>query len=325
MARPGIDSRYMARALELARHGLLFAHPNPMVGAVIVGPDGRIIGEGYHRRCGSLHAEPNAINSVADKALLREATMYVTLEPCSHYGKTPPCALKIIETGIPRVVVGCLDPFEKVSGRGVRMLREAGVDVTVGVLEEECKALNHKFIFAHTNRRPYVTLKWAQSRDGYLGAAPGNPRAIFSTPESSVFVHKLRAMNDAILIGAGTAVADRPRLDTRLFDGPSPRRVLLDSSGRASDYQADIRPGNPRDIATTLTELYEAGVTTLLVEGGAEVLRSFLASGLWNEARVEIAPVEIADPGAVKAPSIPLNVVKNYKIQNNTILEIVNQ
>ena len=198
----------MQRALELARHGELDASPNPMVGAVIVAPDGSIIGEGWHRRHGEGHAEVNAIASVADQTMLRDATMYVTLEPCSHYGKTPPCASLIIEKGIPRVVVGCLDPYEKVAGRGVNMLREAGVEVETGCMEAECVALNRKFMTAHRLRRPYVTLKWAESADGYIDGH-------ISTPVTSMLVHKLRATHDAILVGSGTVLADSPRLDTR--------------------------------------------------------------------------------------------------------------
>ena len=227
-----IDEKYMRRALELARHGELDASPNPMVGAVIVAPDGRIIGEGWHRRHGEGHAEVNAVASVADPSMLRDATMYVTLEPCSHYGKTPPCASLIIEKGIPRVVVGCLDPFEKVSGRGVNMLREAGVEVVTGCMEAECVALNRKFMTAHRLRRPYITLKWAESADGYIDGH-------ISTPVTSMLVHKLRATHDAILVGSGTVLADRPRLDTRYFVGRSPLRVILDRRGRTGEESGD--------------------------------------------------------------------------------------
>ena len=188
------DEKYMARCLQLARCGRAGAAPNPMVGAVIVA-DGRIIGEGYHIRCGEAHAEVNAISSVQpwDEPLLAQASIYVSLEPCSHYGKTPPCADLIIARGIPRVVVGCIDPFSEVAGRGIRKLREAGIDVTVGVLEQECLALNHRFITCHTEKRPYVILKWAQSADGFidrLRTSPDEAPVTFSTRHTAMLVHR---------------------------------------------------------------------------------------------------------------------------------------
>lgn len=312
-----MDEKYMRRALELARHGRLDASPNPMVGAVIVAPDGRIIGEGWHRRHGEGHAEVNAVASVADPALLRDATMYVTLEPCSHYGKTPPCASLIIEKRIPRVVVGCLDPFEKVSGRGVNMLREAGVEVITGCLEAECVALNRKFMTAHRLHRPYVTLKWAESADGYIDGR-------ISTPVTSMLVHKLRATHDAILVGSGTVLADRPSLDTRLFAGRSPLRVILDRRGRTGW----VNGGNTlvysdyAELIEVLSDLYSRGVTSLLVEGGADVLRSFMAAGLWDAIRVERGTVNLG--GNVKAPELngDCRVVGTRIYGNNTIINI---
>lgn len=306
---------YMRRALQLARNGRLDAHPNPMVGAVIVAPDGRIIGEGWHRRCGEGHAEVNAIASVADESLLRDATMYVTLEPCSHYGKTPPCAELIIRKGIPEVVVGCLDPFEKVSGRGVEMLRNAGVKVTTGVLEDGCKALNVRFMTAHSRRRPYVILKWAESADGFIDGR-------ISTPVTGMMVHHLRATVDGIMVGSGTAIADSPRLDTRNFTGKEPLRILADRRGRVSADSPLFRDNNvvvfsdtlrhdlPAEIQITgcvsldemLEALYARGVTTLLVEGGAELHRSFIKSGLYDEVRIEQGPECIC--GKVKSPEL---------------------
>ncbi|MDE6036999.1 MAG: bifunctional diaminohydroxyphosphoribosylaminopyrimidine deaminase/5-amino-6-(5-phosphoribosylamino)uracil reductase RibD [Duncaniella sp.] len=307
----------MRRAIELARHGLLDASPNPMVGAVIVDPAGRIIGEGWHRRCGEGHAEVNAVASVADPALLRDATMYVTLEPCSHYGKTPPCAQLIIDRGIPRVVVGCLDPFEKVAGRGVKMLREAGVEVTVGCLEAECVSLNKRFITAHRLHRPYVTLKWAESSDGYIDGH-------ISTPLTSMLVHRLRAANDAILIGSGTWLADTPRLDTRLYAGRSPLRVILDRRGRTglvSDGNTLVYTGN-MFLTEVLADLYKRGVTSLLVEGGADVLRSFISENLWDAIRIERGDKPLG--GSVKAPSLsPLcRVIDTCHVDGNTIINI---
>lgn len=314
------DPRYMHRALELARHGELDASPNPMVGAVIVAPDGRIIGEGWHRCCGQGHAEVNAVASVKDKSLLKDAAMYVTLEPCAHYGKTPPCARLIIETGIPKVVIGCADPFAKVAGRGIDMLREAGVEVEVGMLGKECMDLNEKFMTAHTHHRPFVTLKWAESADGFIDGH-------ISTPLNSCAVHRLRAMHDAILVGSGTWLADRPGLDTRLFAGHSPRRVVLDRRGRITDAPDNVLMmkgySSLRDV---LERLYtEHGITSLLVEGGAEVLRSFMDEGLWDRIRIERSPMAIH--GKVPAPSLPagIHIEETVKIDNHDIIEITRQ
>ncbi|MBQ2163097.1 MAG: bifunctional diaminohydroxyphosphoribosylaminopyrimidine deaminase/5-amino-6-(5-phosphoribosylamino)uracil reductase RibD [Muribaculaceae bacterium] len=215
----------MSRALQLARQGAGHTSPNPMVGAVVV-CDGMIVGEGFHRRCGQAHAEVNAIASVNDQSVLHESTIYVTLEPCSHYGKTPPCANLLIEKGVKRVVVGCLDPFEKVSGRGVEMLREAGINVTVGVLENECKALNERFFTAHTTKRPWVMLKWAQSSDGFMANEDGAVR--FSTALTQRLMHSERSRVDAILVGARTVAVDNPSLTTRHWSGSSPLRVVID-------------------------------------------------------------------------------------------------
>lgn len=297
-----IDEKYMKRALELARNGELDASPNPMVGAVIVDDAGRIIGEGWHRRCGEGHAEVNAVASVKDKSLLKDSTMYVTLEPCSHYGKTPPCAELIVRMGIPRVVVGTLDPFAKVSGRGVARLEEAGVEVVAGVLEKECRELNCKFMTAHRLHRPYVMLKWARSADGFIDGH-------ISTPLTSVAVHKLRATYDAILIGSGTALADNPTLTTRNYAGKSPLKVVLDRRRRLNGDMELLKSGDTLvmsdygSLSEAMSELYKRNVTSVLVEGGAEVLKSFLDEDLWDEIRVEVSPENIN--GKVKAPALP--------------------
>ncbi|MBR4963253.1 MAG: bifunctional diaminohydroxyphosphoribosylaminopyrimidine deaminase/5-amino-6-(5-phosphoribosylamino)uracil reductase RibD, partial [Muribaculaceae bacterium] len=201
------DKIYMQRALQLARCGEGRVSPNPMVGAVIV-CDGKIIGEGYHRKYGEPHAEVNAVASVVDKSLLSRSTMYVTLEPCSHYGKTPPCCNLIKESGIPRVVIGIKDPFPEVSGRGVAILKEAGVDVRVGILEEECRFINRQFITAHTQSRPYVLLKWCESREGYIAAIENNESVPvkLSSFVSSLYMHRERSFYDAILVGTTTAI-----------------------------------------------------------------------------------------------------------------------
>lgn len=325
------DERYMARCLQLAANGRFGAAPNPMVGAVIV-HDGKIIGEGYHRQCGGPHAEVNAVRSVKDEHLLREATMYVSLEPCAHYGKTPPCADMIIGKGIPRVVIGCRDSFDQVDGKGIQKLRAAGVDVTVGVLERECLELNREFFTYHGKKRPYITLKWAQSADGFMdkertSLADGDA-VRFSTDETAVRVHRLRALSDAILVGRHTAELDNPSLTTRLWPGKHPLRLVIDRKGML-DMGLKLFDGTTKTTVFTevfrdfknsdgveqvpldflqpvlpqiLDSLYERKVQRLLVEGGATLLQSFIDGGLWDEAYVEKAPFELG--GGVKAPTI---------------------
>ena len=216
------EEKYMLRCIQLAQNGLCNTAPNPMVGAVIV-CDGKIIGEGYHVRCGEAHAEVNAIRSVKDTSLLKRSTIYVSLEPCSHYGKTPPCADLIIEKQIPRIVIGCRDPFSKVAGRGIQKLKDAGREVIVGVLETECRQLIRRFITFHTLRRPYITLKWAESSDRYIdySRTDGKP-VILSSPLTSMLVHKKRAEHSAILVGTRTAELDNPCLNVRHWYGRSP-------------------------------------------------------------------------------------------------------
>lgn len=293
------DKIYMHRALQLARLGYGFTSPNPMVGAVITDSEGGIIGEGWHRRYGEGHAEVNAVASVKDKEMLRGATIYVTLEPCSHYGKTPPCAKLLIECGFRRVVIGCADPFPEVSGRGVKMLREAGIEVTVGVLERECRELNRRFMTAHTLGRPYIILKWAQSADGFMAGKDSEGHGVsvrFSTPLTQVLMHRERAGVDAILVGPATAETDRPRLDTRLWPArKNPLRVTFAHRGSGlKPYGFDnedsvvLNPTLPLD--ENLRRLYSGyGVTSLMVEGGATMLKLFIDAGLADETRVEIA------------------------------------
>lgn len=291
------DEAYMRRCLQLAVNGMQNAKPNPMVGAVIVAPDGRIIGEGYHVRCGEGHAEVNAFASVraADERLLPQSTIYVSLEPCSHYGKTPPCAELIIRKGVRRVVCGCVDPFAKVSGRGIEMIRQAGIDVTVGVLEKECLELNRKFITFNTLHRPYILLKWAQTADGIMGHRPesGLPPLAISTPFTKMLVHKLRSEYDAILVGRVTAETEHPQLNVRLWAGNNPRRIVLSSET------------SPQQI---LDELYDEKLQSLIVEGGAKTLNSFISLGLWDEIRVEIAPFMVGK--GVEAPKLPEDAVQ---------------
>lgn len=302
-----IEERYMRRCIELAQYGEAHAAPNPKVGAVIV-HNGRIIGEGYHAQCGKAHAEVNAINSVApaDRSLLADSTIYVSLEPCAHYGKTPPCALLLIRTGIPRVVVGCVDPFAKVQGRGIAMLREAGVEVKVGVLEEECRRLNRRFITAQTLRRPYITLKWARSADGFIDtwreSADETPAQI-STERSRMHAHRLRARHQAILVGHSTLRMDRPSLTVRHWAGQNPIPVVL---GRVAEEELPTGFRAFADIETALSTLFHEGVQSLLVEGGQQTLQSFIDQGLWDEAFVEISPNPLGS--GVPEPRLPVGV-----------------
>lgn len=303
------DEIYMRRALQLAKLGYGFVSPNPMVGAVITDASGTIIGEGWHRRFGEGHAEVNAVASVRDRESLREATIYVTLEPCSHYGKTPPCAKLLIECGFKRVVIGCLDPFPEVAGRGVRMLREAGIDVVTGVLERECHDLNRRFITAHTSGRPYILLKWAQSADGFMAmlSEQGEPKPVrLSTSLTETLMHRERAGVDAILVGPATADIDSPRLDTRLWPArKSPLRVTFahrdGSVPKGFDPHSDIILDPSVALKENMETLYsEHKVTSLMVEGGPTTLNLFIDAGLVDETRVEIAPVRLS--GGLKAP-----------------------
>lgn len=295
-----MDKIYMRRCLQIAANGRQNARPNPMVGAVIV-CDGRIIGEGYHVRCGEGHAEVNAFASVkkADEHLLPQSTIYVSLEPCSHYGKTPPCADLIVSKGVKRVVVGCVDPFAEVSGRGIRKLRDAGIEVTVGVLEEECRILNSRFMTFNEKHRPYIILKWAQSLDGYIDK-DFKPFA-FSTAFTQMLSHKLRAENDAILVGHTTALRDKPSLTVRRWRGKNPMRLILDSH---EPCFPEIDPTLPL-LPQLMDCLYKRKVQSLIVEGGAITHRKFIEAGLWDEIRVETAPVTVSQ-GTV-SPSLPPN------------------
>lgn len=306
------DIKYMRRALDLAARGLGHVSPNPMVGAVIVHND-RIIGEGYHRQWGQPHAEVNAINSVnpRDRHLLKNSTIYVTLEPCSHYGKTPPCAKLLVDRQIPRVVIGATDPFIKVSGRGIEMLRQAGAEVEVGILADESRRLNATFFTAHTLHSPFVTLKWAQSADGFMDhkRQPGESACRFSTPATTALAHRLRSLHDAILTSAATINADNSLLNTRTWHGRSPRPVIIDRRGLLSS-SASILDNNPiiyreGSLSEILSDLYSRhGFTSVLVEAGPTLLKAFIDDDLWDIARIETAPVRLDDAGSAPAPRL---------------------
>lgn len=281
------DERYIRRCIELARNGLGNVQPNPMVGAVIV-CDGQVIGEGYHQKYGEPHAEVNAINNVADKSLLRKSTIYVSLEPCSHYGKTPPCADKLIEMGFPRVVIGSTDPNEKVNGKGIAKLRAAGIDVTVGVLKEECDELNKRFFTYHLKKRPYVILKWAQTADGFMDidrTANPNGKYWITNDKVKVLTHRWRSEEQAILIGYNTYVNDRPQLTTRLWPGKSPARYIacrnLETAEPVEGFTLI-----PEEPEAALQRLYDEKMQSVIIEGGRKTLELYIHSGLWDEARV---------------------------------------
>jgi diaminohydroxyphosphoribosylaminopyrimidine deaminase/5-amino-6-(5-phosphoribosylamino)uracil reductase len=310
------DEKYMHRCLQLARLGACDVAPNPMVGAVLV-HGGRIIGEGYHRKWGGPHAEVNCLSSVAtvDRPLIPESTIYVSLEPCAHHGKTPPCADLLVSEGVRRVVIGCRDPFPSVNGKGIEKLRAAGIEVVCGVLEEECRALNHVFFTAHTQRRPWITLKWAQSADGFI-AGPLGKRVAISNAATARLVHRMRATHQAILVGTNTALFDDPELSTRSWPGPHPLRIVFDRQLR---LPASLRLFNGELPTLVLNELrneqhynleyvrldmksegslfhnlgkllYDRGIHSLLVEGGTQVLQGFFDAGAWDELVIITAP-----------------------------------
>lgn len=301
------DERYMRRALELARLGNGYTSPNPMVGCVVV-HDGRIIGEGWHRAFGGPHAEVNAIASVKDKSLLPHSRVYVTLEPCSHFGKTPPCADLLIDSGVRDVVICNTDPNPEVAGRGIKKLFEAGAKVRVGVLEDEGLELNKRFFTFHTLQRPYILLKWAESGDGFI-SRPNSQKVQISGPLSRRLVHKWRSEEQAIMVGSQTAACDNPHLDTRFWSGHSPLRVVIDRKLQLPDSLHLFDKSQPTVVYTykereqahehlqyvrllegepllpqLLRDLHKRQVLSLLVEGGTHLLKSLLEENLWDEA-----------------------------------------
>jgi diaminohydroxyphosphoribosylaminopyrimidine deaminase/5-amino-6-(5-phosphoribosylamino)uracil reductase len=303
------DEQYMSRCIQLARLGGGAVSPNPMVGAVLVYED-KIIGEGYHKKYGEAHAEVNCINSVLpeNKILIEKSIIYVSLEPCSHFGKTPPCSDLIVKKNIKKVVIGCKDSYEEVAGRGIQKLQDAGVEVVAGVLENECRDLNKRFFCFHEKGRPYIILKWAQSSNGKIGAL-NDERILISNDHSNRLVHKWRSEEAGILIGTATAQKDNPSLTTRLWPGKNPVRIIIDNQLKLSaklnlfDLQADtiifnkikntiegnlqfIKLENDNYMQQLLHSLYEMNIQSILVEGGSKTLQSFIDASLWDEARI---------------------------------------
>ena len=288
-----LQTFFMQRCLQIAKLGKGTVAPNPMVGSVIA-IDGKIIGEGFHQKFGSAHAEVNAINSVVDKSLLEKSTLYVNLEPCSHFGKTPPCTDLIINNKIKKVVIGMQDPFSRVNGSGIKKLRESGIEVIVGVIEEECKILNKRFIVFHQKKRPYLILKWAQSADGFIGRI--NEKVNISNPLSKIYSHKWRSEESAILIGSNTAKSDNPILNAREWNGNNPTRILIDNNGKLN-ADLNIFDGSQHTIVLSnksinnypnsknivisegsfldqaLSKLHEEGIQSILIEGGKKTCR----------------------------------------------------
>ena len=341
----------MRRCLELAKNGFGTTYPNPMVGSVIV-CNGKIIGEGWHKKSGEPHAEVNAVNAVKDKSLLKSSTIYVSLEPCSHFGKTPPCCDLIIENKIPNVVVGTVDSNVKVAGNGIKKLIEAGVKVTVGVLENECKELNKRFFTFHEKKRPYVILKWAETLDGFI--APlilrqvqddiKNRKPVWITHQySRQLVHKWRSEEQAILVGTQTAIDDNPTLDVRNWTGKNPVRIVLDQNNRIPEdshvfdnqVKTIVLSAVPKTIneentifekinfKQNLTEqilnvLYKHQIQSVIIEGGAQTLQTFIDKNLWDEARVFIG-IQNFESG-IKAPILALNNMEKQIIYNDKLL-----
>ena len=310
-------ANYIAHCIEIARRGEYFVAPNPMVGAVLVDENGTILAEGWHEKYGEGHAEVNCFRHLETSKYrdleMSKCTLFVSLEPCSHYGKTPPCAKLIIEKGVGRVVVGMLDPNPLVAGKGVQMLREAGIEVIVGVLEKECRELNKRFLCLHEQHRPYVILKWAQTADGFVDIkrTGGSPLKI-STPKTKEIVHRMRAENMAIMVGTNTVLLDNPRLLNTHWQGRNPIRVTIDRHGRIpadarifSDDAETIVYRDRTDWPFITEDLAKRNIHSILVEGGTTLLNHILDTGIWDEIHVEVAP-ELTIGDGVKAPNITL-------------------
>ena len=345
-----MDEKYMRRCIQLAENGKGFTEPNPMVGAVIV-HNGSIIGEGYHCQYGEAHAEVNAIANVKDQSLLKQSTLYVNLEPCAHYGKTPPCAKLIIEKEIPEVVIGCIDPFSEVSGKGIRMLQEAGIKTKVNILKEDCERLNIRFFTFLQKKRPYIILKWAQSADGFLDKkrkiGDGKKPVRFSDSFSQIAVHKMRAEESAVLVGTNTALLDNPSLTCRLWNGKNPLRIVIDKkliipknfnlSDKSTPTLVYTNKENKNEknicyqklnfdeniLPQIMSDLYNRGIQSLIVEGGSYLLNSFIQNDLWDKARMERAFILLKK--GIPSPCVKGRLSHVQKCKNSVISEYENQ
>lgn len=342
--------KYMQRCIDLAGLGLGNVSPNPMVGAVVV-LDDKIIGEGYHHKYGEAHAEVNAINQVISKfpdhpELLKKSTIYVSLEPCAHYGKTPPCADLIIRCQIPKVVVGCRDPFEQVNGKGIDKLKDAGIEVITSILEKECQWLNRRFFMRVQKQRPYIILKWAQTQDGFF-ATDDNSQYWITGLESRKLVHQWRSEEDAVLIGKNTAAIDNPQLNVRFGPGKSPKRVVIDRKLELdtnlnifdqsvetlifNEIKTDIE-GKNKYIALEdfdryvpqyiLFQLYLQDIQSVIIEGGAYTLTTFIEAGLWDEARIFTGKTQLKK--GIKAPLITGAIAGEFTSGTDKLVILVN-
>lgn len=338
-----VHEPFMQRCLELAALGAGHVAPNPMVGAVLV-HQGRIIGEGFHQQYGQPHAEVNCINSVKeeDRTLISQSVMYVSLEPCAHFGKTPPCADLLIKHKVPRVVVGCRDPFPEVDGKGIEKMRASGIDVIVGVCEADARALNKRFFTYHTAFRPYVTLKWAQTADGFIAGIPGE-RLLISSALTNRFVHRWRSEEAGILVGTNTALQDNPQLNVRLWTGPDPVRLVIDLDLRLPDtlqlfkggantivFNASknaeelgiryVQVNRKQDLVPQILQsLYQLRINSVLVEGGAVLLQSFIDAGYWDEARIITNTTLTAGTGLPAPRLLMADEVVTEQIQTDLI------
>ncbi|MCC7331731.1 MAG: bifunctional diaminohydroxyphosphoribosylaminopyrimidine deaminase/5-amino-6-(5-phosphoribosylamino)uracil reductase RibD [Flavobacteriales bacterium] len=348
------DESYMSRCLDLAKLGMGKVAPNPMVGCVVV-HNGNIIGEGFHQQYGGNHAEVNAIQAVKNKSLLKESTLYVNLEPCAHFGKTPPCANLIVEHNIPRVVIGCVDSYSEVSGKGIEKLQNAGIELTVGVLENESLELNKRFFTFHNKKRPYIILKWAETKDGFFDVDRGNEIAGLTRNNvdnwitndlSKKLVHKWRSEEMAIMVGTNTALNDNPRLTVREWKGENPTRIVIDLHDRLPQSLNIFDKSIPtivfslnKETSTNnltyvkindtktllkeaLNELHKRNIQSVIVEGGATLLQSFIDQQLWDEARVFIGNKKFTT--GLKAPSLKGNLVAEEQIDVDHLKWIVN-
>ena len=350
-----LHEKYIKRCIELAKNGLGTTYPNPMVGSVIVYED-QIIGEGWHKKAGEPHAEVNAINAVKDKSLLKKATIYVSLEPCSHFGKTPPCCDLIIKNKIPNVVVGTVDPNIKVAGNGIKKLIEAGATVTVGVLESECYELNKRFFTFHEKKRPYIILKWAETKDGFIAPHPilretenDKEKKPFwiTNPYSRQLVHKWRTEEQGILVGTQTAIDDNPKLDARDWFGNNPVRLVIDQNNRIpkdhnlfnnqvktilfSKSKTTLEKENTifevidfeLNIAEQITTiLYQHQIQSLIIEGGRQTLQTFIDANLWDEARIFIGTASFKE--GTKAPILTRKNIEKYPVYTDELLILRN-
>ncbi|MFV5702816.1 bifunctional diaminohydroxyphosphoribosylaminopyrimidine deaminase/5-amino-6-(5-phosphoribosylamino)uracil reductase RibD [Flavobacterium sp. XS2P12] len=339
-----IHEKYIKRCIELAKNGLGTTYPNPLVGSVIVYED-KIIGEGWHKKAGEPHAEVNAVNSVKDKSLLKKATIYVSLEPCSHFGKTPPCCDLIIKNKIPNVVIGTIDPNVKVAGNGIKKLIEAGIQVTVGILEAECHELNKRFFTFHEKKRPYIILKWAETQDGFIAPLEKNEKkpVWITNLYSRQLVHKWRTEEQAILVGTQTVIDDNPKLNARDWHGNNPIRLVLDQNNRIpedghifdnrvktilfSKSKTKIEKENTifevidfeQNIAEQIIKaLYQHQIQSVIIEGGRQTLQTFIDTNLWDEARIFIGNVQFT--AGTKAPILDKNPFEKYSIDNDELI-----